>query len=141
VGRHRHTPEIEQGLSRLAGTPLELTFTPHLAPMSRGILATCYAKLSETVETAEAVLAYRQFYAGQPFVVVHDAGVMPATKHVQGSNSCHIGLEVDQRTGRLIAVGAIDNLVKGASGQAVQNMNLLLGLAQDTGLPIRGRVV
>jgi N-acetyl-gamma-glutamyl-phosphate reductase len=141
VAGHRHTPEIEQGLSRLAGTPVTLTFTPHLAPLSRGILATCYAQLDQTVEVGEAVAAYQEFYQGQPFIHVHEPGVMPATRHVAGSNSCHIGLSVDHRTGRLIAVAAIDNLVKGASGQAVQNMNVLLGVPETTGLPVHGMVV
>ncbi|HLV80670.1 MAG TPA: N-acetyl-gamma-glutamyl-phosphate reductase [Chthonomonadaceae bacterium] len=133
AGTHRHTPEIEQAISDWAGIPLRVTFTPHLVPMARGILATCYASLREPVETGDLLKLYEAFYADAPFVaVVSDH--LPATKHTLGSNMCHIGLAVDARTNRVTVVSAIDNLVKGAAGQAVQNMNLMCGFAETDGL-------
>ncbi|MGD9495159.1 MAG: N-acetyl-gamma-glutamyl-phosphate reductase [Armatimonadota bacterium] len=133
VAAHRHTPEIIQELS-LLGEPVTVTFAPHLIPMNRGILSTCYGTLRENLSAAEAVESYREFYAGEPFVRIHDAGSLPATKHVAGSNFCDIGLVVDADAGRLIAVAAVDNLVKGLAGAAVQCMNLMLGLPETTGL-------
>lgn len=133
VASHRHTPEIIQELS-LLGAPVSVTFTPHLIPMNRGILSTCYGRLTRDLTAAEAVELYRDFYAGEPFVRVHDAGSLPATKHVSGSNFCDIGLAVDADAGLLIAISAIDNLVKGLSGAAVQCMNLMLGLPETTAL-------
>lgn len=141
VALHRHTPEIEQGLGRLTGGRFAISFTPHLVPMTRGLLATCYASLVAELDTDRAVALYRDRYAGEAFVVVSDPGVMPATKHVTGSNACHIGVAVDGRANRLVVTAAIDNLIKGASGQAVQNMNILLGLDEATGLTAIGRVV
>lgn len=134
VGVHRHTPEIEQELSGLAGSELRVSFTPHLVPMIRGILTTAYASLTRDVTTSEVIDIYRERYAGSPFVFVLDEGQYPATKNVLGSNCCHIGLKVDGRTGRLVVMSAIDNMGKGAAGQAVQNMNLMLGLPETTGL-------
>ncbi len=131
-GVHRHTPEIEQALTQVAGRPVTLTFTPHLVPITRGILTTAYATLTGEAETLPDL--YRQFYGDAPFVVVLDAGQFPATKHVGGTNFCHIGLTVDKRTNRVIAVAAIDNLVKGAAGQAIQNMNLMCGWDETDGL-------
>lgn len=141
VAAHRHTPEIEQALGRLAGTDVVVSFAPHLMPMVRGLLATCYGTLTREATTDEVVELYRSRYVGEPFVTVLDAGTMPATKHVTSSNACHIGLAADPRSGRLVAVAAIDNLVKGASGQAVQNMNVALGLEETAGLSTIGRVV
>lgn len=133
AGTHRHTPEIEQTLGGFYGlSDLAISFTPHLIPMTRGILATCYGDLLKQ-HSAEALLTiYREFYADKPFVVVTDG--LPATKHSYGSNYCHIGLAVDARTNRVIVLSAIDNLVKGAAGQAIQNMNLMCGWDETAGL-------
>lgn len=136
VPSHRHTPEIEQMLSEVAGRAVVLTFTPHLIPITRGILCTAYARLSRPLSAQELTLYYRQFYQDKTFVVVRDPGDFPATKHVAGTNYCHLSLTVDARAGRLVVTSVIDNLVKGAAGQAVQNMNLMLGLAESRGLEI-----
>ena len=133
-GVHRHIPEIEQELSVLAGTKIALTFTPHLVPMDRGILSTIYSQPRKEAKLTDLLTLYRDFYQGEPFVRVLPEGVFPSTAYVRGSNFCDIGVTVDRRTGRLIVVSAIDNLVKGASGQAVQNMNLLCGLPENLGL-------
>jgi N-acetyl-gamma-glutamyl-phosphate reductase len=133
-GVHRHLPEIEQELSLLAGTGVPLTFTPHLVPMARGILSTIYVTLTKTLSTAALLDIYRDFYAGEAFVRLLPEGSFPSTAHVRGSNFCDIGLTVDKRSGRLIVVSAIDNLVKGAAGQALQNMNILCGLPENLGL-------
>ncbi len=135
VGGHRHTPEIEQELSRLAGTGMTITFTPHLLPLKRGILSTMYAKLDLDVSLAEALALYRDFYQNEPFVRVCGAGQFPNISSIAGSNFCDIGLTVDKRTNRLIVVSVIDNLIKGASGQAIQNMNIMYGLPEAAGLP------
>ena len=177
VATHRHTPEIEEQLGYAAGRPLMLSFTPHLVPMNRGILATCYASLnqawlrtlraeaegacknadpadkvrSEGVQAGGAAgekrecvredqirnairAAYDKYYRDEYFIRLLDDGVLPETRWVEGSNFADIGFKVDPRTGRIIAVGAIDNLIKGAAGQAVQNMNLMFGLDEKTGL-------
>ncbi|MFZ5814705.1 MAG: N-acetyl-gamma-glutamyl-phosphate reductase [Bacillota bacterium] len=134
AGAHRHTPEIEQTLSELAGAPVVVSFTPHLVPMTRGILTTGYFSLKQELTTEQVLELFREFYAGEPFVRVRPAGDLPMTKQVWGSNYCDIGLQVDRRTGRVLVVAVIDNLVKGAAGQAVQNMNLLFGLPETTGL-------
>ncbi|MFZ5827937.1 MAG: N-acetyl-gamma-glutamyl-phosphate reductase [Bacillota bacterium] len=134
AGAHRHTPEIEQTLSDLAGAPVVVSFTPHLVPMTRGILTTAYFSLKQDLSTEQVVDLFREFYAREPFVRVRPAGDLPATKQVSGSNYCDIGVQVDRRTGRVLVVAVIDNLVKGAAGQAVQNMNLLFGLPETTGL-------
>ncbi len=133
-GTHRHIPEIEQELTLAAGRPVTITFTPHLLPISRGILSTIYATLTEAGRNADLQTIYEQTYGEEPFVRVLPAGTVPATQHVRGSNCCDIGLQHDPRTGRLIVMSAIDNIVKGASGQAVQNMNLMNGFAETTGL-------
>jgi N-acetyl-gamma-glutamyl-phosphate reductase len=133
-GVHRHTPEIEQELSLLAEAPLKITFTPHLVPMDRGILSTIYASPLKELTTAQLVGMYEEFYAGEPFVRVLPQGSLPSTAFVRGSNFCDIAPLVDPRTGRIIIVSAIDNLVKGASGQAIQNMNLVCGFPETTGL-------
>ncbi len=133
IAQHRHAPEIVQELS-LLGEPVTVTFAPHLVPMNRGILSTCYGRLTRDTSAEEAVELYREYYAGEPFVRIHDAGKLPATKQVSGSNFCDIGLAIDADAGRLVAVAAIDNLVKGLSGAAVQCMNLMLGLPETTAL-------
>ena len=138
VERHRHTPEIEQTLQAFSERPVRVRFTPHLVPMTRGILCTAYARLRESI-TAETLHAhYTAFYRDQPFVIVRSLGEYPATREVYGSNRCDIGLTVDTRTQTAVVISAIDNLVKGAAGQAIQNMNLLLGLPQTMGLPMAG---
>jgi N-acetyl-gamma-glutamyl-phosphate reductase len=133
-GVHRHTPEIEQELSLLAGEELKVTFTPHLVPMDRGILSTIYATPTQAVSGESLAGLYRDFYHGEPFVRILGNGNLPSTAFVRGSNFCDIAPLVDCRTGRIIVVSAIDNLVKGASGQAVQNMNLICGFPETTGL-------
>ncbi len=138
VATHRHTSEIEQELSLLAGENIMLSFTPHLIPMQRGILATCYADLKKPMTTAEAVGLYKEYYKGEEFVRVYDAGTLPEIKHVAGSNYAAIGVVVDERLNRAVVVSCIDNLVKGAAGQAVQNMNLICGLDEGEGLRAAG---
>lgn len=134
VGEHRHTPEIEQELGHLAGKPIVITFTPHLVPMSRGILSTVYATVNEGVQAADVDEAYRSFYREQPFVRLCGSKELPTTLQVRGSNYCDLGWRVDQRTRRLVMVSVIDNLTRGASGQAVCNMNLMQGLAEGLGI-------
>jgi N-acetyl-gamma-glutamyl-phosphate reductase len=133
-GAHRHIPEIEQELSHLSGSKLTITFTPHLAPMDRGILSTIYAIPAAPVTTAELLKVYNNFYKGEPFIRVLTEERFPSTAFVRGSNFCDIGLTVESRTGRVIVISAIDNLVKGASGQAVQNMNIMCGFPETMGL-------
>ena len=127
VATHRHTPEIEEQLGYASGEKVVLNFTPHLVPMNRGILATEYATLKKKVTYEEVKAVYDQYYAKEKFVRVLDRDVCPETKWVEGSNYVDIGFKIDPRTNRIIMMGAIDNLVKGAAGQAVQNMNLLFG--------------
>jgi N-acetyl-gamma-glutamyl-phosphate reductase len=134
VNRHQHIPEIEQTLARVAGEEITVTFTTHLVPMTRGIMTTMYANLREPRSEDELIALYRQYYEGRPFVRVRDKGKWPATKEVWGSNYCDIGFSVDERTGRLTVISVIDNLVKGAAGQAIQNMNLMMGWDEATGL-------
>lgn len=134
IGTHRHTPEIEQELSSAAGKSIKVNFTPHLLPVDRGILTTMYAKLSKKTDTAAVLNLYKKMYKDEPFVSVLDEGSLPNIKNVRGTNFCHIGLKVIPRTNTLIIVSAIDNLVKGASGQAVQNMNIMMGFDETTGL-------
>jgi N-acetyl-gamma-glutamyl-phosphate reductase len=136
VTGHRHTPEIEQELGALAGRKMTVSFTPHLLPVKRGILSTIYAKLAKDATTGEATALYREFYRNEPFVRVCPTGQLPNISSVVGSNFCDIGVTVDKRTGRLIVVSVIDNLIKGASGQAIQNMNLMCGFPEGMGLPL-----
>ena len=157
-GTHRHTPEIEMALQGLMNahlaaqedgaesaakqravweTEFAITFTPHLIPITRGILATCYATLSETKDAGELIALYKQFYAEAPFVAVIEDG-LPSTKHTQGTNFCHLGLAVDTRLNRVTIVSCLDNLVKGAAGQAIQNMNLMCGFSETAGLDLGG---
>jgi len=131
IASHRHTSEIEQELSKLAGSPVVVSFTPHLLPVGRGILATCYARLAVKSSAQELYELYGDFYKDAPFVKV---GGLPELKHVVGSNFCAMGLVFDSRTGRVIVVSCIDNLIKGAAGQAIQNMNLMFSLNETAGL-------
>jgi N-acetyl-gamma-glutamyl-phosphate reductase len=133
-GQHRHIPEMEQALSRLAGEPLTISFTPHLLPVSRGILSTIYVDLAGSCKIDDLLAAYQAFYRKEPFVRVYPKGMSPNLLGVRGTNYCDIGISVDQRTNRAIIVSVIDNLVKGAAGQAIQNMNLICGLPEVTGL-------
>lgn len=136
VASHRHTPEIEEQLGYASGENVTISFTPHLVPMNRGILATEYATLKKDV-TGEGVKAiYDKYYVDEKFVRVLGEGVCPETKWVEGSNYVDIGFKLDPRTNRIVMMGAIDNLVKGAAGQAVQNMNLLFGLPESEGLEL-----
>lgn len=136
VATHRHTPEIEEQLGYAAGEKAVFNFTPHLVPMNRGILATEYAKLTKDVSWEEVKAVYDKYYENEKFVRVLDKDVCPETKWVEGSNYVDIGFKIDPRTKRIIMMGAIDNLVKGAAGQAVQNMNLMFGLKESEGLEL-----
>ncbi|MCI8505636.1 MAG: N-acetyl-gamma-glutamyl-phosphate reductase [Lachnospiraceae bacterium] len=137
IASHRHTPEIEEQLGYACGKPVVLNFTPHLVPMNRGILATAYASLIKSVSYGEVKAAYEKYYGNEYFIRLLPEGVYPETRWVEGSNFVDINFKIDERTGRIIAIGALDNLVKGAAGQAVQNMNLMFGLPEAMGL---GRV-
>ena len=134
LAAHRHTPEMEQELSALAGKPLRLTFSPHLVPMTRGMLSTVYINLNEPISDEKLVEHYRSFYKDEYFVRVLNPGKFASSQHVRSSNFCDIGLKVDSRNQRLIITSALDNLIKGASGQAIQNMNIMLGLDEKMGL-------
>ncbi len=134
IASHRHTPEIEQTLSTLSGEKVRITFVPHLLPINRGILATCYARLKNGVTEADIKNAYAEAYMGERFIRLVPEGKTPTVKAVRYTNFCDIGVTVDERTGTLIAISAIDNMVKGAAGQAVQNMNICLGLDEEMGL-------
>lgn len=133
-GSHRHIPEIEQELSALAAESVTVSFTPHLLPISRGILSTMYASMSTTASEQEIQQLYEKTYVEEPFVRVCPPGTFPATQYVRGSNCCDIGIKLDPRTGRIIVLAAIDNIAKGASGQAVQNMNLMNGFDETCAL-------
>jgi N-acetyl-gamma-glutamyl-phosphate reductase len=132
VTGHRHVAEMEQELGRLSGRGVTMSFTPHLLPLMRGILATCYVSLTADATKAALTERYRDFYQQAPFVHVLDG--LPELRHVAGSNACHVGLAVDERTNRAVCISAIDNLVKGAAGSAIQNMNLICGLEETAGL-------
>lgn len=134
VATHRHTPEIEEQLSYASGEQVLLNFTPHLVPMNRGILITAYAALKKTVTYEEVKAVYDKYYANEKFVRVLEKDVCPQTKWVEGSNYVDVNFVIDERTGRIVMMGALDNLVKGAAGQAVQNMNLLFGFEESEGL-------
>lgn len=134
VASHQHTPEIEQELGRLAGGDLQVTFTPHLVPMVRGILCTTYIELKGPENEEELYSLYKSFYSCSPFVRICEPPALPETRFVRGSNYCDLAFKLDSRTNRLIIISAIDNLVKGASGQAVQNMNMMFGLPEERGL-------
>ena len=147
IGQHRHIPEIEQELTGLAGTrtqatrgevaPVTVAFTPHLVPMNRGILSTAYARMKGQLDIAELRTLYRDFYKGERFVRLLE-GAMPNPRHVRGANYCDIAVHLDRRAGWVVTVAAIDNLIKGAAGQAIQAMNLMLGYPEETGLVAPG---
>ena len=136
VASHRHTPEIEQELSVICGKPVQVNFTPHLLPLNRGMLSTCYASAKGISSTDELIKLYKKRYANDPCVRIMPGGELPNIAYVQGTNLCDIGLVYDDRTQRVIVVSVIDNLVKGASGQAVQNMNIMYGFDEMLGLGI-----
>jgi N-acetyl-gamma-glutamyl-phosphate reductase len=136
VASHRHTPEIAQGLGDLGLAHPRVTFAPHLVPMTRGLLSTVYLEVEPGTGTDEVLAVYRARYSGEPFVTVHDADRMPATSEVRGSNRAHIGLVVDEASGTLVVTCAIDNLVKGTSGQAIQCANIVLGIDETAGLDL-----
>lgn len=134
IGTHRHVPEIEQELGAAVGAPVTVNFTPHLVPMSRGELCTCYVRLAGKASVSALRKTLTAAYAESPFVRIVEDGVIPATQHVRGSNFCHVGVFADRLPGRAIVVSAIDNLVKGSAGQALQNFNLMYGFDETTGL-------
>lgn len=134
--RHRHTPEIEQTLSSVAGNEIVLSFTPHLLPVDRGILSTCYAQISNRASQADLQSLFVDRYADEPFVRVQPISAQPNIAYVRGSNYCDIAVVYDERTGRVVVTSVIDNLVKGAAGQAVQNMNIVCGFAEGAGLAV-----
>ena len=134
VAHHRHTPEIEQAVTDLSGEKSVIQFTPHLVPMSRGILATCYATLTDNATPELVDAAYEKLYGKEHFIRLLGRNAYPETKYVRGSNFCDIGWHIDERTHRVIVLSAIDNLVKGAAGQAVQNFNIACGFPETTGL-------
>ncbi len=134
VTSHRHIPEIEEQFSDAAGSPVKITFTPHLVPMNRGILVTAYASLAKDVTWDEVRAAYEYIYKKEQFIRLLDRGVCPETRWVRGSNYVDLSFEIDERTGRIVILGALDNLVKGAAGQAVQNMNILFNFPENEGL-------
>ena len=138
AGRHRHIPEIRQELAKAAGEDVPLTFTPHLVPLSRGLLETIYLDLRDGAGLAEVEAAFDEEYRDEPFVSVAPAGLLPAVQDAAGSNVCRLGFTDDPQGGRTIVVSAIDNLVKGASGQALQNLNLMLGFPEATALGAPG---
>lgn len=134
VGSHRHTPEIEEQLSYAAGKPVTVSFTPHLVPMNRGILVTAYGTLTKKVTSQEVRAVYDRYYKDEYFVRVLEQDEAPQTRWVKGSNFADVNFKIDPRTNRVVMMGAIDNMVKGAAGQAIQNMNLMFGLPENTGL-------
>ena len=134
VAKHRHNPEMDEILSYVAGHEVHITFTPHLVPMTRGMLTTIYVRLKEDISEQDVASHLEKFFEDKPFVRICPAGTWPNTMHVRGTNYCDIGFQLDKKANRLILISAIDNLVKGASGQAVQNMNVMLGFAETAGL-------
>lgn len=133
---HRHTPEIEEQLGYAAGEPLKIIFTPHLVPMNRGILVTGYANLKQSLTYETVRVAYDKYYADEKFIRVLDQNVCPETRWVEGSNYVDVNFKIDERTNRIVVMGALDNIVKGAAGQAIQNMNLIFGLPESEGLEL-----
>jgi N-acetyl-gamma-glutamyl-phosphate reductase len=138
IGVHRHTPEIEQELSALAKTNVKISFSPHLVPMTRGMLSTVYINLKQDIPVIKLIEHFIKFYAGEPFIRILPLGEFANSHFTVSSNFCDIGVQVDKRNQRAIITSAIDNLIKGASGQAVQNMNLMLGIPETTGLNFPG---
>ena len=131
---HQHVPEIDQALSKVSKRPVSVVFVPHLIPINRGILSTIYVKLTKKMNTESLLKVYKKFYAGEDFVKVYDAGTLPEIKNVANTNFCDIGLKVNEEKGIAVIVTAIDNLQKGAAGQAVQNMNTMFGFEETSGL-------
>ncbi|WP_447972511.1 N-acetyl-gamma-glutamyl-phosphate reductase [Nitrospira sp. Kam-Ns4a] len=147
IGRHRHVPEIEQELTAVAEQPaasagragaVRVVFTPHLVPLNRGLLSTAYGRLRRPLESAELRELYRDFYQGERFIRIMDSETAANPRHVRGSNYCDLSVHADARTGWIVTVAALDNLVKGAAGQAIQAMNLMLGLPEESGLTLPG---
>jgi N-acetyl-gamma-glutamyl-phosphate reductase len=136
VTSHRHTPEIEEQLSYAAGSEVKINFTPHLIPMNRGILVTAYASLLKDVTYEQVKAVYDKYYENEKFIRVLNKDICPETKWVRGSNYVDVNFKIDKRTNRIIMMGSMDNLVKGAAGQAVQNMNLMFGLEENMGLDL-----
>ena len=136
VASHRHTPEIEEQLGYVAGEKVCINFTPHLVPMNRGILITAYASMIKELSPLDVKAIYDKYYNNERFVRVLDPGVYPETRWVEGSNYVDVNFKIDSRTGRIVMMGAMDNLVKGAAGQAVQNMNLMFGFDESMGLDL-----
>jgi len=134
MATHRHTPEIEQELSALAGRPVVVAFTPHLVPLNRGLFTTASVPLTKPATTAELVALYQEFYAGEPFVRVLEEGQRPTTRSVVGSNFCDVTVVADPRTKRAVCVSALDNLGKGGSANGIQNLNIMMGWDERTGL-------
>ncbi|PHR93313.1 MAG: N-acetyl-gamma-glutamyl-phosphate reductase [Robiginitomaculum sp.] len=134
IGTHRHGPEIDQMLSNVCAQDIQVSFTPHLVPMNRGMIATCYVKLNQGVSIADLRAAYEARYHDEPFVHLEAEGVVPHTRHVRASNQCRIGVFADRREGHAIIISVIDNLTKGSSGQAVQNLNIMMGWGETLGL-------
>lgn len=134
IATHRHTSEIEQELSLLADEDIFLSFTPHLVPLKRGILATCYANLKNSISAEEIINTFKEFYKNEKFIRIYESGKLPDTKNVAGSNFTDIGIAVDERLNRVVIVSCIDNIVKGASGQAIQNMNIMFGINEYEGI-------
>ena len=134
IATHRHTPEIEQELSAVAGRPVTVSFTPHLVPVNRGLLTTASAPLARAVSTADVLAAYREFYAGEPFVRVLPEGERPTTRHVVGSNFCDVTVVGDPRLGRAICLSALDNLGKGGSANGIHSLNVMMGWDERAGL-------
>jgi len=134
IATHRHTPEIEQELSALSGQPVVVSFTPHLVPLNRGIFTTASVPLGKSASTADLLAVYREFYAGEPFVRVLPEGERPTTRAIVGSNFCDVTVVSDPRTGRAVCVSALDNLGKGGSANGIQNLNIMMGWDERTGL-------
>jgi N-acetyl-gamma-glutamyl-phosphate reductase len=134
AGEHRHIPEIEQELSILSGETVIVNFTPHIIPVERGMLSTIYLNMKKRISTSFMIEKYRKFYTDRQFIKILNEGVIPGIRDVLNTNYCEISVKVDERTNKLVIVSIIDNLVKGASGQAVQNMNLMFGLSESSGL-------
>lgn len=139
IGKHRHIPEIEQELSGMIGKTgsVTVTFTPHLVPMNRGILSTAYCKLVHDMPLADLRSLYREFYKGERFVRLYE-DIVPNPRYIRGSNFCDVGVYTDPRAGWVVTVAAVDNLVKGAAGQAIQAMNLMMGIPEESGLTLPG---
>lgn len=134
IGRHRHTPEMEQELAKACGEDLIISFSPHLVPMNRGILSTCYAELEKKISEQDIRQAYKRFYRNSPWIRIMPGGKLPETRWVRGTMFCDLGIVRDERTGRLVVVSCIDNLCRGASGQAVANANIMCGFDPQSGL-------